>query len=223
MNDDRSKDAVDSNNALWRIPEWFPDLPSLTQERLKLYHGELIRFNSRLNLISRTTERDADEVHFADCLYAVKGIPAESWAFPVHDVGSGNGLPGVVLGLLYPEVDVRLVEGDSRKCEFLKHIIHALQLENVKVMNVRLESLKSANLQVGITRGFASISKTVLACNRTFVRGGKFFHLKSGAWAREVAEIPSQLTAFWSPELVFEYSLPVSQARRGVVLTNKIA
>lgn len=214
---------ADPNNALWRMREWFPDLDPQIHEALQTFHGELIKFNLRLNLISRTTEREADEVHFADCLSSAQLIGATGLTGPVYDVGSGNGLPGIVLGILNPQLAVQLVESDSRKCEFLKHAVHVLKLSNVQVMNVRLESLKDTNLGVGISRGFATIAKTILACNKIFRKGGKFYHLKGPSWSREIADIPSQLIAVWNPELVGEYSLPVSQSRRAVVCTTKIS
>lgn len=215
--------AADSNNALWRLREWFPDLEPNAHEMLKVFHSELIKFNLRLNLIARPTEREADELHFADCLSASQLIGAAGLNRPVYDVGSGNGLPGIVIGLLNPSVEVNLIESDSRKCEFLKHAVHVLKLSNVKVMNLRLESLKQAELSIGVSRGFATIAKTILACNRLFVKGGKFYHLKGPSWSREIADIPSQLISAWTPELVGEYSLPVSQSRRSVVCTTKIS
>jgi len=215
-------DETPKDNALWRLAEWMPNTPSQQIDLLKLYHSELLKFTKRLNLISHNTERDADEVHFSDCLQACQLISGKIGKGPVFDVGSGNGLPGIILGVLNPTVEINLVESDSRKCEFLKHAISVLQLKNVKVMNVRLESLKTSNMAVGVTRGFASLSKTLLACNKLFVRGGKFYHLKGAAWSREIAEIPSQILSAWSPELLGEYSLPVSQARRGVITTTKL-
>jgi 16S rRNA (guanine527-N7)-methyltransferase len=210
-----------SDNALWRLPEWFPQLPESILDQLKIYHGELLKFNLKLNLISRNTERESDETHFADSLFATDAVLKKDIAGPIHDIGSGNGLPGLVMALRAPDREFFLVESDSRKCEFVKHMIHVLKLQNVTVMNMRLESLKAEEIKNGISRGFASISKTLLLLNRSFPKGGKFFHLKGANWSSEIAEIPSQLISVWSPELVDEYSLPATQARRAVVCTTK--
>lgn len=215
------KKPDDAGNALWRIAEWFPDLSPRVLEQLKAYHGELLKFNAKVNLISRNTERDADEGHFADSLLALKAMAKSNLGSPVYDIGSGNGLPGIVLGILDPAREVMLVESDSRKSEFLKHVVHTLNLSNVKIVNVRLESLGFKTPQVGISRGFASISRTCLLCNKVFPAGSRFYHLKGNAWSSEIAEIPSQLISVWTPELVGEYVLPVSQARRAVVCTTK--
>ncbi|NJL23944.1 MAG: 16S rRNA (guanine(527)-N(7))-methyltransferase RsmG [Calothrix sp. SM1_5_4] len=216
-----SEQSSVDGNALWRIPEWFPSLSPEVVLTLKSYHSELLKFNLRLNLISRNTERDADEVHFADCILASEVLAKVHLGAEVFDVGSGNGLPGILFAILRPQTTFHLVESDSRKAEFLKHMIHVLGLKNADVMAVRLESLKGMAASVAVSRGFASISKTCLGCNRIFPVGGKFYHLKGSNWSTEIAEIPSQLISIWKPELVGEYTLPVSQARRAVVCTTK--
>jgi len=214
-------DSSGGDNALWRIPQWFPDLDPDFSRQLHEYHSELLKFNVRLNLISRNTEREADEIHFADSILVTDILKTVDLVSPVYDLGSGNGLPGIILAIARPETQFFLVESDSRKCEFLKHIIHYLKLKNCQVMNVRLETLKSADMSTAVSRGFASISKTLLAVNKSFRSGGKFYHLKGSNWGTEIAEIPAQLIALWSPELLGEYSLPDSQARRAVICTTK--
>ncbi|MBX3020474.1 MAG: 16S rRNA (guanine(527)-N(7))-methyltransferase RsmG [Bdellovibrionales bacterium] len=208
-------------NALWRLSEWFPGITGSTMEKLRLFHSELLKFNGKLNLISKNTERDADEVHFADCLMAYEAMKKVSFPKQVHDVGSGNGLPGIVYAILDPSREWVLIEVDARKSEFLKHAAHVVGLKNVQVMNVRLETLKAVSIQCAVSRGFASISKACLISNKVFPVGGQFYHLKGNSWSSEIAEIPSQLISVWGPELVGEYSLPVSQARRAVVCTTK--
>lgn len=219
---DRSSPKNDESvNALWRIPVWFPDLDPVLLAQLKLYHSELIKFNAKLNLISRNTERDADEVHFADCILAARSMADVALDKPVYDIGSGNGLPGLVMALMRPQTQFFLLDSDSRKCEFLKHMIQVLKLSNCQVMNMRVESLGVGEVQFAVSRGFASISKSLLAVNRIFPRGSKFFHLKGNSWSTEIVEIPTQVISLWAPELVGEYSLPDSQARRAVVRTTK--
>jgi 16S rRNA (guanine527-N7)-methyltransferase len=207
---------------LWRVPQWFPDLADPIQAKLKEFHVELLKFNLKLNLISRTTERDADEVHFADSIFGSRMVLAASSDKSFVDIGSGNGLPGIVLAILAPEREFNLVESDGRKAEFLKHVIHKLGIKNTQVASVRFENMKILGGTAGISRGFASISKTLLLSNRVFTKGSNFYHFKGSNWAREVAEIPAQLMSFWTPELVGEYSLPVGQARRGIVVTKKV-
>ena len=208
---------------MWRIPQWFPDLDKALVERLATYHSELLKFNIRLNLVSRNTERDSDEIHFADCILAGKALQNAKFDRPVYDLGSGNGLPGLVLALMRRDAQFILVESDSRKCEFLKHMVSILQMPNCQIMNVRLETLKASEMSIAVSRGFANISKSLLAVNKCFSKGGKFYHMKGSNWGTEIAEIPTQIISLWKPELIAEYNLPDTQARRAIVCTEKQA
>lgn len=212
---------AEASNALWRIGTWFPDYPQATLEKLKGYHAELLKFNAKLNLISKNTERDADETHFADCMMGGEILRSMDLGPKVYDFGAGNGFPGIVLAIMDSARVYELVESDSRKCEFMKHVTSTLQLKNVILNNSRLESLKAEDISVAICRGFASISKTLIACNRMFNKDGRIYHFKGSNWSSEVAELPSQLISSWKPELLGEYSLPVTQARRAILCTIK--
>jgi 16S rRNA (guanine527-N7)-methyltransferase len=211
----------DGRNALWRIQEWFPNLPEEKIEVLKAFHAELLKFNARVNLIARSTEREADELHFADCIFASEIVFQRGLSKKIFDIGSGNGFPGLIFGILDSKREYILVESDSRKVEFLKHSIAVLKLKNVAALNVRYETLASMNMETAISRGFASISKTLLSCNKIFESEAKFLHLKGNNWSSEIAGLPSQLISVWQPELLGEYTLPVSQARRAIVSTQK--
>lgn len=217
----KGEDKRTGGNALWRTSAWFPDLPGNNLKLLKAYHVELMKFNVKLNLISRNTEREADEVHFADCILSSALLLKENLGERIFDIGSGNGFPGVVLGILDPKREFVLVESDQRKSEFLKHAICSLQMKNMSVMNVRLENLQGTAIKFAVSRGFASISKTLLLCNRIFGKTGNFYHLKGNNWSSEIVDLPSQLISAWTPRLVGEYTLPVSQARRAIVATQK--
>lgn len=140
----------------------------------------------------------------------------------IYDIGSGNGLPGIAMAIIDPSRKIKLVEKDARKSEFLKQIVFRLKLSNVEVLNVRLEEVAQGTIDAAVSRGFASISKAILIGNKAFHKDAVYYHFKTTTWSTEIAEIPSQLCAIWSPELVGEYSLPASQARRAVVATKKI-
>jgi 16S rRNA (guanine527-N7)-methyltransferase len=209
-------------NALWRISDWRPSLAADHMQRIKTFHAELLKFNAKVNLIARSTEREADELHFADCLLASDFILNLALPKRVFDIGSGNGFPGIIFSILDAKREYVLVESDSRKAEFLKHAIAVLKLKSVSVLNVRFETLTTVGMEAAISRGFASISKTLLACNKIFEKGAQFVHMKGPNWSSEIAELPSQLISVWQPELVGEYFLPASQARRAIVITQKI-
>lgn len=217
-----SSQSSESVQALWRVPQWFPNLSGDIQNTLKLFHVELLQFNAKVNLIGRGTERDADEAHFADSIMGSQLLINHCKFKEIYDVGSGNGLPGIAIGILAPKMTVKLVEKDMRKCEFLKQIIFRLKLANISVVNTRFEDLEHGSLDAAVSRGLGTISRTLLSGNRCFHKDSCYYHFKSTTWSTEIAAIPSQVCAVWKPELVGEYALPHTQARRAVVVTRKM-
>lgn len=208
----------------WRINEWFPDLSPEIKTCLKSYHDELIKSNKTLGLVSPKAIFVADAIHFADSILASRIVGSSiDKAQSIYDFGSGNGFPGVVFGILNPQVNVVLVESDSRKCEFLTGLVASLKLKNISVQNKTVESLGDGTIQFAMARGFSNISRALMAARKSIVKGGALFHLKSEEWGIEVGEIPTQLCSIWSPSLAGEYKLPVGAVKFAVVKTVKIS
>jgi 16S rRNA (guanine527-N7)-methyltransferase len=207
----------------WRIETWFPDLSADAKTRLKGLHDELLKANKTANLISVKTIAQADAIHFADCILASRAIFTSMAIDEIYDFGSGNGFPGLVFAIMFPKVKVHLVELDNRKAEYMKTAIANLKITNADVMIRAVEALPAGSVKFGMSRGFASIAKALLTTRKTFVRGGRYFHLKGEEWASEVAGIPTQLCSFWTPGLVAEYKLPVGEVKFSVVKTEKVA
>lgn len=219
-----SKNALgETTEIYWRLSDWFKDLGAEKLKQLGTYHGELIKFNVSLNLISVKTISQADSIHFADSIIAAKHIRPLISGNEVYDFGSGNGFPGLVMGILYPELKMKLVDADQRKSEFLKHMVSKLNIQNVEILNTQVEKLPEKSVQFGVCRGFSSLAKSTLILRKIFKKGGIFFHLKSEEWFSEVSNMPTQLCAFWKPGLVSEYRLPSGEVSYAVVKTEKIA
>ena len=191
----------------WRIREWFPDLSEDVFLKFKQFHSELIYFNKRMNLISARTERNADQIHIADCIMGAELILNRTKAEEIYDLGSGNGCPGLIMALLAPERQFVLVDKDSKKVEFLKFCISRLNLKNVRVERCRLEDLP-VSIECAVSRGLASLSKMVMLLEK--ICEGESYHFKSQNWAKEVPQmsIPIHSTSNWSFELIGEYQLP---------------
>lgn len=212
---------IDDNKALWRIDEWFLDIEPQKRELLKAFREELLRFNHAINLVSVKSLPLLDLLHFSDSILASRIIAESTKIDEIHDIGSGNGFPGIVFAILYPEIKVNLVEVDQRKAEFLKHVAAQLKLSNIKVLTQSFESLPAESVRFGVSRGFASVSKSIMSGRRVFSESGVYFHLKSEGWASEIAAIPVQLCSYWTPGLVKEYQLPVGDVHFAVVKTTK--
>ena len=218
------KQEQDSPTIHWRINEWFPDLSPDIRARLKTYHDELIKWSRTVNLVSAKTIFVSDAIYFADSVLSSKIIlGANPNLNKIYNPGAGPGFPGLIMALLFPRVQVILLEVDPKKIEFLNHIIKLLNLKNATVENKSFETLPEGSAQYAMARGFASISKTIFIARKPMPKGGVFFHLKGEEWGIEVGEIPTQLCSIWSPSLVGDYKLPIGTVRFSVVKTDKIA
>lgn len=207
---------------MWRIEIWFPHIKGAILEKLKAYHVELLKYNKTLNLISSSTIVNADSVHFADCIIVSELITKVYKINQLFDIGSGNGFPGVVMGILNPNIKVVLVENDLRKAEFLKNLIGALQLKNQSVYSKSVETLPEKSIQYAISRGFAPLQKSLLLTRKLFIKGGVYFNVKSEEWPNEVAQIPIQLCSYWYPSLFSDYSIPTIESKFSIVKAEKI-
>lgn len=176
-----------------------------------------------VNLISSKTVLHADAIHFADSILASAQVRKKVIQFePLYDLGSGNGFPGLVYSILYPDQKVILVDSDERKCEFLKHVTNILGLLNTQVMNKKIESFAADSLTQAICRGYAPLSRSLLTLRKVVKSGGQVFHLKADEWSMEVSQIPIQLCSAWQPTMDAEYKLPIGEVKLYVVRTERI-
>lgn len=208
--------------AYWRIPSIFNDLGDDVGRHLGLFFREILRFNSRLNLISKKTELEADLLHFADSILGSRIVLKNTDARVIYDIGSGSGLPGIVMAILAPEREIACLDVDERKIEFQKLVVSQLGIKNCRPIRARFEDIAAGSVRCAVTRGPINVSKTLLLARKSVAVGGDVFHFKGRNWVREVAEIPSQLCAFWAPRLVEEYDIPIIQSRMAVVVTKRI-
>jgi 16S rRNA (guanine527-N7)-methyltransferase len=106
---------------------------------LEIYEQELLEWNKRFNL---TAIRDAHQIrikHFLDSLtcLSVMRNPCER----MIDVGTGAGFPGLPVKIIYPGIQLTLVESVGKKADFCRHLVKTLQLEGVQVIQERVEAL----------------------------------------------------------------------------------
>lgn len=206
-----------------RYQKWFPELSAEVIDRLATYTQELLKFNKTVNLISATTIKTAESVHFGDCVIAARLIEKNlTPGAALYDFGGGNGLPGLVFGLMYPKLKVVLVDRDQRKLEFCKQVASTLKLSNVTIHVGAVEDLPDGSVMNAVGRGFAPLSKALINARKVLAKGGKFFHMKGDGWANELAQVPSQLFTHWSPSLIGQYRAPESTTELSVVLTTKL-
>jgi len=130
------------------------DLSESQHSQLLAYLALLIKWNKAYNL---TAVRDPDEMvsrHLLDSLSVVPFIAGERWL----DVGSGGGMPGIPLAILFPEMKVTVLDSNGKKTRFLTQVKLELKLDNLEVIHSRVESFKPELPFTGIvSRAFSSL------------------------------------------------------------------
>jgi len=145
---------------------------SSSQLRLfRLYLDELWEWNGRFNLTGlKTRERMVVEL-FLDSLIPAPFLPERETT--MLDVGSGAGFPGLPLKIRHPGLETHLLEANSKKISFLKHVIRRLSLRGVGVIEGRIEAHQARPGYGVITaRAVASLSKTLQWCSHLLQEGG---------------------------------------------------
>lgn len=126
-----------------------------TLERLSVYLDLLLRWQRAINLVGPATLADPWRRHLLDSAQLSHYLRADTGA--LYDLGSGAGLPGLVLAIL-GRADVHLVESDRRKAQFLKEVVRSLDLD-AEVHDERIENLPVECADVVTARALAPLPR----------------------------------------------------------------
>jgi 16S rRNA (guanine527-N7)-methyltransferase len=116
------------------------NLGSSQQQAFAWYARELIAWNRRFNLTAIEDPSDIEIKHFLDSLSCLR-VMGPKPSGRLADVGSGAGFPGIPLKIMVPELAVTLIESNSKKAEFCRHVVVGLDLNGVEVLNARAEEV----------------------------------------------------------------------------------
>lgn len=114
--------------------------------KLEKYYGILSEENEKHNLTRIIEKEDVYLKHFYDSLTITKIIEINEQS--ICDLGSGAGFPGLVLAICFPSVKLTLIESNGKKCSFLNLVKEKLSLNNVTVLNVRVEEYGRVNREI---------------------------------------------------------------------------
>nr|WP_245683333.1 16S rRNA (guanine(527)-N(7))-methyltransferase RsmG [Pauljensenia hongkongensis] len=112
----------------------------------------------------------------------------------VLDIGSGAGLPGIVIAVCRPDLDVHLAEPMARRCEWLADVVDALGLDNTTIHQARAEELRGkGKADVVTARAVANMAKLVRMTSKLIAPGGALVALKGRRAPIEIEEAASEL------------------------------
>jgi 16S rRNA (guanine527-N7)-methyltransferase len=157
-----------------------------TAEKLILYVGELTRWQSVRNLVGPATLAEVWDRHIADSLQLASLSDATGWA----DLGSGAGLPGLILAIARPEIHVDLVESDGRKCAFLRETARVTGA-NVAIWDGRIEAMLPHLPQqpaMVTARALAALPKLLELSESLLIKGSVALFPKGRTYEAELTE-----------------------------------
>ncbi|MGB2063926.1 Ribosomal RNA small subunit methyltransferase G [Marinomonas gallaica] len=185
-----------------------------TIERLVQYLGLLEKWNKAYNL---TAIRDTDKMvslHLLDSLATLPFITGKK----IIDVGTGPGLPGMILAICLPEHDFTLLDSNGKKTRFLTQVKMEMGLTNVTVANERVENHVNQGAYDHVTsRAFASLEDMINWCLPLPSAKGNFLAMKGVYPEDELESLPDTVTV----KEIKALSVPTIDAERHMVIMTR--
>ncbi|WP_192821866.1 16S rRNA (guanine(527)-N(7))-methyltransferase RsmG [Rufibacter sp. LB8] len=179
-----------NQNSADLLLQYFPDLTPEQQQQFSRLAALYVDWNAKINVISR---KDTENIMVNHLLHSL-GI-AKVVQFPagtsVLDVGTGGGLPGIPLAILFPEVKFHLVDSIGKKIHVVEEIAHELKLHNVKASHTRAEQVPE-KYDFIVSRAVARLATFYQWIQFSFKKESVpeqgLYYLKGGDLSEELAE-----------------------------------
>ena len=166
-------------------------VPAEAQQAMLAYLGLLARWNRVYNLTAIIAPHEMVIRHLLDSLSVARDLTGPR----VLDVGTGAGLPGIPLALVYPEWQFVLLDSNAKKTRFVTQAAAELHLSNVSVVTGRVESYRPAQCFDNIVcRAFAGLHEIVRHTRHLCCPGGILVAMKGEYPVTELASLPPDVT-----------------------------
>ena len=143
--------------------------------KLLIYKELLIKWNKSFNLTS-IKNREVVTHHFLDCLSIIPFIKSSS----LLDVGTGAGLPGIIIAIVKPDIKVSLIDKVGKKIAFIKRVVAELEIKNIDTYHDRVELLTSEEEYDGIiSRAFSNMDDFIKSTKHLIKSQGVWYGMKS--------------------------------------------
>lgn len=201
-------------------------LQSAQAANLLNYLHQLQKWNRTYNL---TALRDVEKMlvqHLFDSMAIISPVKKYLETFsqynnerPLVDVGSGGGLPGVVMAILLPEWQVHCVDAVEKKMAFVRQMSASLKLPNLHAHHARVENLPEMNAQIVVSRAFASLADFAQWSGHHVAENGKLLAMKGRMPEEEIKLLHSDTE--WQVEHVEALNVPELDAQRCLVWMSR--
>jgi 16S rRNA (guanine527-N7)-methyltransferase len=159
-------------------------------DRLGRYLALLIKWNKAYNLTAIRDPEQMVRLHLLDSLAVHQSLGAGQ---RILDVGTGPGLPGIVLAIMNPDKTFVLLDSNGKKTRFLFQVRASLDLKQVSIQNSRVEAYHpKLPFDIITSRAFASLSDMLSWCGHLVATDGCFLAMKGQYPEQEIAELPEE-------------------------------
>lgn len=182
------------------------ELSDYQLEQFDIYYKTLIEWNKKMNLTALTEVEDVYFKHFLDSIYLANSLPMRSQA--ILDVGSGAGFPSIPLKIVFPSIDVTIIDALKKRIGFLEHLTKALNLK-VTLIHGRAEEFEMKHsFDIVTARAVANLNMLSELCVPFAKENGYFITLKGSNYEKELELIDNALSELkFEVEDIYKYKI----------------
>lgn len=157
-------------------------------QKIERFIELLIAENAQQNLVAKQSLDIVWQRHIADSAQLLEHVPRETGLW--LDLGTGAGLPGLIIAIMRPTWRIQLVESRRRRIEWLERLVDEFSLENCEVLGSRLELVESVPASVISARAFAPLRSILDLSSRFSTRDTVWLLPKGRSAAQELEALP---------------------------------
>ena len=195
-------------------------------EQFLQYYELLVEKNKVMNLTAITEFDEVVEKHFLDSVSLTKQLDLHQ-PLKVLDLGTGAGFPGIPLKIVFPELEITLMDSLNKRVLFLQDVISSLQLQNIEAVHGRAEEAARnkkyrESFDLCVSRAVANISTLSEYCLPFVKIGGSFISYKSSTIEDELEDGKKGIAILGGKvKDVYKFTLPDSELQRSFVIIEK--
>lgn len=193
------------------------------KEQFQMYFQLLVEWNQKINLTTIIEKNQVYLKHFYDSATLVKVINFHT-LHKICDIGTGAGFPGIVLKILFPELEVTLVDSLNKRILFLQEVIKTLQLKNIELIHTRAEEYALSHREEFdmVTSRAVSSLPILLEYSIPMVKVGQYFIPLKGDIAQEIKDSKEAMRLLnVKLECQEQFELPIEQSKRTILKFKK--
>jgi 16S rRNA (guanine527-N7)-methyltransferase len=197
----------------------FEDFPHPERRRLVEFYQLLMTHQMRDNVTRLVKFRDIGIKHFIDSLIVTRLTKLK---FPLLDVGTGPGFPGIPLKILFPKDKIILAEGVKRRVEFLKAVRKEMKLAELQVVGRYIDETFELPVSGVITRALEDISGTLGNVSQCLEVGGQVYLMKGPNVDKEIEHAKTHWGEYYELAEDHAYQLPNTPHQRRLLVYKKL-